>query len=76
MSIQQIQFQLQIRICRGNLSYTAVSYTHLDVYKRQVLHELQRGIVVTDHEVCVFAHNVDLPDLLFVELIQEAIRCV
>ena len=42
---------------------------HLEI----VLHELQRGIVVTDHEVCVFAHNVDLPDLLFVELIQEAI---
>ena len=45
------------------------SEIHLEI----VLHELQRGIVVTDHEVCVFAHNVDLPDLLFVELIQEAI---
>ena len=36
---------------------------HLEI----VLHELQRRIVVLDHQISILAHDVDLLDLLFVE---------
>ena len=44
---------------------SSVSYTHLDVYKRQVLHAAQKGVFLEDHfsvAACIDFQGVALPN--------------
>ena len=38
-----------------------------------ILHILQRGIVVSHHQICIFADDMDLLNLLFVELAEHTV---
>ena len=46
-----------------------LAVVHLEV----VVDELQCGVVVANHEVGVFAHDVDLTYSLFVEFVEHAV---
>ena len=43
------------------------------VHLKIVLNKLKRRIVITHHEICILAHDVDLANLLLVEFIQKTV---
>ena len=47
-----------------NCSVAAVSYTHLDVYKRQLSHDSLTGVYVSVTELAKFASHSAAVDLL------------